>query len=488
MNNIDYTTLKNLAKESGIKISDLCALSPGNDPFYTGRPAELDAARWFANLWQRYNFKPGIHLRAAHYKLVTQPEPVILPTTLSTKDKDTGEAITFSAYQNNHRCWQYLENAGKYARYLGLVDPDAFRDRRNPEAIVYAEFDNADPYPKISADADAWQIELPILPDLRDLPQELPDLPRLTADGYNVEQKYMIEVWAEKSTMNDVLLPLCRKYKTNLVTGLGELSITSVRLFLQRVRTAGKPARILYISDFDPAGKGMPVSVARKIEYFQRSNGASSYDIGLAPIVLTAEQVATYNLPRIPVKDSDKRKGIFEEAYGEGQVELDALEALYPGLLAEIVENNILQFYDPDLYRRAQIEWENLNDALTDLRQEVIARHEPELDKSRKEYAALKTDFSNVREQYKRLSADFQPKIDAYKNRLKQLKEQFVDICSTALTELENAADDINLAEFAPPEADTAENLPLLYDASRDYFNQLAAYKAQKCGVQYDGE
>jgi hypothetical protein len=31
--------------------------------------------------------------------------------------------------------------------------------------------------------------------------------------------------------------------------------------------------RILYISDFDPAGAHMPVSVARKIEYLLRRDG-----------------------------------------------------------------------------------------------------------------------------------------------------------------------------------------------------------------------
>ena len=68
-----------------------------------------------------------------------------------------------------------------------------------------------------------------------------------------------------------------------------------------------KPCRILYVSDFDPAGGGMPVSVARQIEYAIKDH-ASDMDIKLDPLILTCEQVEEYGLPRTPIKDSDRRK------------------------------------------------------------------------------------------------------------------------------------------------------------------------------------
>jgi hypothetical protein len=37
-----------------------------------------------------------------------------------------------------------------------------------------------------------------------------------------------------------------------------------------------------------------------------------------------------YRLPRIPVNETDLRRLGFEQAYGQGAVELDALEALVP--------------------------------------------------------------------------------------------------------------------------------------------------------------
>ncbi|KXK20468.1 MAG: hypothetical protein UZ15_CFX003001693 [Chloroflexi bacterium OLB15] len=80
--------------------------------------------------------------------------------------------------------------------------------------------------------------------------------------------------------MNDVLLPLCGQYRVNLVTGVGEMSITSVLELTRRMN--GKPVRIFYVSDFDPAGQSMPCAVARKVEYFQHKHGDDA-DVMLFP-------------------------------------------------------------------------------------------------------------------------------------------------------------------------------------------------------------
>jgi hypothetical protein len=88
----------------------------------------------------------------------------------------------------------------------------------------------------------------------------------------------------------------------------------------------GKPTRIFYSGDFDPAGDSMPVAVARQIEFWLQDY-APGADIKLTPLALTRDQVITYQLPRIPIKESDARKAGFEERYGAGAVELDALEA-----------------------------------------------------------------------------------------------------------------------------------------------------------------
>jgi hypothetical protein len=159
-------------------------------------------------------------------------------------------------------------------------------------------------------------------------------------------------LWIEKSTMDDVLEPICRRYGMDLVTGVGFQSITSVISMLRhRVLKHNKPTRILYISDFDPAGEQMPVATSRQIEFWLNEY-APGADIKLTPLALTKEQVVRYRLPRVPIKDTDLRKQGFEDRHGEGAVELDALEALYPGELAASIEAAIAPYFDRDLSNR----------------------------------------------------------------------------------------------------------------------------------------
>jgi hypothetical protein len=89
----------------------------------------------------------------------------------------------------------------------------------------------------------------------------------------------------------------------------------------------------------------MPVAVARQMEFW-RQDDAPGADIKLTPLALTRDQVITYQLPRLPIKESDVRQAGFEERYGAGAVEWEALEALYPGVLADLVRDAIAPYRD----------------------------------------------------------------------------------------------------------------------------------------------
>lgn len=473
-----YESIKELAKSEGLTVADLCALAPKNDPFYVGRPAEQIAAQWFSDLWRRFGFSTGVHLRRMHYRIVSHKGGIARP------DGRT--------YENTEPAWDFLNEAGKWARYLQLVPATAFVDKRNPEAIINAywkqpgDYGYRDPNPTIelynSWDDDAYS--LPSLPELPALPYNLPDRPDFEVNGYSsIQQPYHIEVWAEKTTMNDVLIPLCRRYGVNLITGAGELSITAVVEFMKRVEAADRPARILYISDFDPAGLGMPISVARKIEYFQRNEGYEALDIRLHPCVLTADQVTHYSLPRIPVKDSDNRKANFEAAHGEGQVELDALEALYPGELRRIVDRFIRQYFDVSLFDRANTVKQQLIDDLNGRRLAVLDEFGPEWSEIWGEYDELKEDFEATRNRFAALIEDFQPQIDRHSETLSAIKEKGRELFNQLLERLEEERQAVDLDTYALPEANLPEESDyLLYDSRRDYLDQLQTYKAYRNG------
>lgn len=426
-----YDEIKEEARSRGCSVNDLIALAAGNDPFYIGRPSDVILAEWFSNLWHTFGYGTGVHIRRVHYQIISQDPPVKLPN---------GEP-----YENTEKCWDILSQAAKCARYLEMVDPAAFDDRRNPEAIVNAPMNEQSPMIYI----DDRSYSSPSLPDF-------PNLPDYWVSGYDARQRYMLEIWAEKSTMNDVLRPLCEAYGANLQTGLGELSITATLNAVNRVIRAGRPTRIFYVSDFDPAGQSMPVAVARKIEYFVRSS-PDDLDIRLYPVVLTADQVQMYDLPRTPIKESEKRATRFEDRFGTGAVELDALEALHPGTLADILRGHLDEFFDHELDDRVAEARANLADTLESARQAVIAPHQDTIDQLRAQYA-------DIRQRFETEIATFA----AEQRRLWQA-------ITSALVRNRPDIDDHPIPEADESTRDWHDDA--LYDTGRGYMDQIASYK-----------
>jgi hypothetical protein len=348
--------LKKLADMNGRSIGSLCVLAPNNDPFAVYQPARQERACWFAGVWRRLG-RGGerIHLRAIHYRIISQDQHVTLPN---------GEN-----YENTLECWHYLLEGARDARYLQLVSYASIIDARteapvccfydissdgeiiaeDSEPIWLEPVDNGDGslriiYPSLKI----WKrFEYPKLPEFPDV-----DLPILKlSEPPKLLPRLHVEIWVEKSTMADVLNPIAQRYGANLVTGVGELSLTRCSELVERARTHGRPVRILYLSDFDPAGRSMPVAVARKIEFMLRQDDLD-LDIQVRPILLTQAQCKHYRLPRTPIKKTERRAAKFEKQFGEGATELDALEALRPGELARIVTREIKRYYDATLQQR----------------------------------------------------------------------------------------------------------------------------------------
>jgi len=426
---INYSWIKQVAKQNGVSVNDLIVLAPQNDPFYTGTKTDVELGNWFASVWQRIGDSRA-HVRRVHYWLVAQ-----------------GNA-TFPngrPYENTVECWDALNMASKAARYLNLVDPEAFNDRRTPEVMIYAEQEQrSDLDVGVYGSVYRSQVQLP----------DFPDYPHYSLSGYCAVQPYHLEVWCEKSTMNDVLGPLCESYGANLQTGAGEMSITATLALVRRLQLVNKPARILYVSDFDPAGQSMPVAVARKVEYFVRTFGLN-LDIRIFPVVLTLEQVQYYRLPRTPIKESERRRGGFEARHGEGAVELDALEALYPGQLREILARYMGVYYDVTLDERVAEQKQAFAERLEYEYQDTIEAHQEALD-------ALQEEYEGVR-------SDFEGRMEGYTERLRALWQVIKKDLSESIPDL---------SEFPVPVAECFEELgDGLYDSQRDYLTQIEAYK-----------
>jgi hypothetical protein len=449
-----YEEIKALSKETGVPVPQLIALHRDNDPFFVGTPRHREMAEWFAELWARFGYTSGVHLRRVHYRLVHQVE-----------NPRRADGLP---YRNTESSWGYLCHAGKYARILGLVAPEAFVDRRNPHPRVLMHPDH--PHQGVGWESGDVEWGLPRLEtDLAAQLDEI-DVPYLYPTGYDYRdslQPYHVEVWVEKSTMEDELLPLCRRHAANLVTGLGNMSITSVVSLLRRVEELEKPTRILYVSDYDPAGVGMPVSVARQVEFW-RGRYAPDADIQLQPIILTAEQVAHYTappLPRIPIKDTDLRKDNFEARHGVGAVELDALEAVYPGEFARIVGERIAEFRDPVLPRKVR-----------DARLDAYSVLEHELEESAGDHLA---EMEEIKREAAEILARYQEPLEALSTRIEAELAPLRERLEVARQGTQEALDtlDPELPELPEPETQPEDD-GWLFDADRDYFEQLASYKA----------
>lgn len=385
-----------------------------------------------------------------HYWIISQDPPVQLPDGLRLGESDI--------YINTLECWEWLQIAAKAARYLGLVDPFALDDRRAPKESTNFDYYNA-PWFDVNVNKAGWDVsELPALPDMASLYPSIP---------WTAPQRYRLEVWCEKSTMNDVLKPWAQGVGGAVQTGVGEISISACTWAIDRAqRHDWKPVRILYVSDFDPAGQSMPVAAARKLEYLLASvleerDVPDGFSIQLQPVCLTADQVRQYQLPRTPIKESERRAGRFETRFGAGAVELDALEALYPGELQRILTQAAIDmgWYDTDLaYRYNQ--WRgNVRRAVERVTSDIQANFDDD-------WQALDDDWQAINDDMGQRITDLHAKIQAVQNDIaSQLDEWIADNWEDITADM--------------PEAREREPITApMFDSNRDYFDQLAYYKS----------
>ena len=229
---MNYDRIHALKRETGRPVGTPIALAPQTDPFYI-LPARQRDAEWISSLWRDLQLPGPVHCRRIHYRLVSFAN-VLLPDG--------------SPYENTDRISQFVNWALRDARLLGLIPADQIVDERNAPPIIHL----AEPSPgAIWVSHDDFD--------------EMPELPSLVFNAPVIPQPFHIEVWAEKSTINDILVPLAQTYGLNLLAGSGEVSATACRELVNRAIKSRRPVRILYISDFDPGGDSMPVAAARDV-------------------------------------------------------------------------------------------------------------------------------------------------------------------------------------------------------------------------------
>lgn len=136
----------------------------------------------------------------------------------------------------------------------------------------------------------------------------------------------------------------------------------------------------------------------------------------------------------------ERRRDRFEQQYGTGAVELDALEALQPGELERIVHSHIERYYDTDLASKTREGREQIERELGFIREQVLEHYESEIRQATQQ--------------------------------LEQIQELWLAISD----ELRSKMPDLD--SYPLPEAREADELGEgLYNSERDYLEQIEAYK-----------
>ena len=145
-----------------------------------------------------------------------------------------------------------------------------------------------------------------------------------------------VEVWAECRSIAGVIEDDCEDLAVSLYPAGGFSSITlayeAAEQIAEEISDDGKPAHIIYVGDYDPAG----VLIDRSIESELRRHLPAELDLTFHRLAITQAQIATYDLPTKPRKPGDKRAPHVKET-----VEAEAMPA---GILRQMLRDKIEAF------------------------------------------------------------------------------------------------------------------------------------------------
>ena len=219
----------------------------------------------------------------------------VVSTTRSSADgeirKPNGEI-----YQNTDDDWKWLStNPAKAARWLGYIPFDRIIDQRNDRrrSSIVRQGLHLEACLSIGLD-----VEIPDVDDIEPLP---------IARGFVARQAFHFAIFGEKSSLEDVVLPIAEQYEADLYLPTGEISDTLVYQIAKEANDDGRPLVMFTLSDCDPAGHQMPVSIARKLQAFA-DLFFPDLRFEVVPVALTPEQVKAEK-PAVDAAEEDGEQG-----------------------------------------------------------------------------------------------------------------------------------------------------------------------------------
>ncbi len=405
---------------------------------------QIELADWFYDLVK--NISGIYHIRRIHYKTIGKIKP-------------DGEV-----YQNTINDSGLLARASMYARYLGLIDLDRVEDHKNPGSIKVTVYNDD------TVDTNLLLYESGLIKkEIESSNQTINIGNGKIKYDMQTRQPYHIEIWCEKSTINDILIPIVDKYEATLMIAGGHFSITNVKDCYERIKHLDKPVIIFYLRDFDPAGETMARAVARKLEWFVRKGKKNSdysnfeLNVKLIDVALNYDQCIRYELPREPMDRTRQYKGNFEEKFGEGATELDSFIALREEEFKDLLVGWVEKYYDKELDNK--IKEHNINEQKrfenykNDLIDKIINANKDDLELSVEKYNIKLLELNEIGNRIDSIIENTINKIDIEKFKVRDPPES--EVVSQEVMSQEN--DDV-----------------YILDTKLTYGEQLKKYKLMK--------
>jgi hypothetical protein len=116
---------------------------------------------------------------------------------------------------------------------------------------------------------------------------------------------YRCEVWAESRSIASVLLNDCQELAVDLFPTGGFSSLSFVHEAAEQHNQSDdyRPLVVFYVGDYDPAGVIIDQSLERELRTHLNSNIWLSF----TRVAINEDQIALYDLPTKPRKESDRR-------------------------------------------------------------------------------------------------------------------------------------------------------------------------------------
>lgn len=470
-------------------VDDLLLQSRKRDPMWKGTRADWEKAEWFAKYWRiAADNTEGdrVHCRGVHYTIYALDEDVEPPTRCS-----------WDTYDNTTECYSYLKDASVVARVLGTVPLDGVTDDKNTSTRL-TEYNGHVTEPDTDFLPKPTGVQVPDLPTPDETASGVDDIEdyassaatkwaRQVARELDIDtatlQGLHIELWSEKSIPEEAKEEARRLGVSTVVEGQGDLSYTVAANLASRIEDAGKPAVILYLSDFDPKGDNMATAMSGKLSWLQQ-RGDLSHRTVVKQLAVTREQIEQFDLTRKPIDGSaagatgtggkayDTLVDDWEKRKGAGATELQAFWLDMDRLLT-VIRETMRDLRDDDLDEKTREARSQFCDDLADAVEDAL------LD------AGLEDHHDDLTEWVE----EFNDRLADVSEELKELrdlkKDERLGGWLNAVTEAIEATDqpDVEL-----PDADASLPESPLFDSDRSYGENLQEVKRHENGERHGGE